>query len=60
MATHSQKQLDYIKQYEKANTRQYKLRFHKVNDLQIIEHLDKQPNRNGYIRQLILKDMGGV
>ena len=33
------------------------LRYHKVYDKELIEKLNSVPNKNDYIRQLILKDM---
>lgn len=32
-------------------------RFHKINDNEIIEHLEKQESKNRYIKELIIADM---
>ena len=43
--------------YDKANTKQYTLKFMKTTESDIIEHLDSQENKNGYIKALIRADM---
>ena len=54
----SEKQLNAYKKYVKKLAR-YTIQFNKENDadIKIIEHLKKIPNKNDYIRQLIIKDM---
>ena len=42
----------------KANAKTYKLELHKTRDARIVEHLDNQGNVQGYIRSLILNDLG--
>lgn len=49
--------LTYIREFNKTKTKRYTFTFNKVNDKEIIEHLDNVPNKNDYIRQLILEDM---
>lgn len=44
--------------YKKANTKQYNLILHKVNDEDIIAWLESKDNKQGYIKELIRKDMG--
>lgn len=57
MAKASEARLRATKKYEKANIRQYLLKFHKTHDAEIIEKLDSQESKNNYIRQLILQDL---
>ena len=46
-----------IKKYDAANTKQIHLKLNKKTDADIIEHLDKQENAQGYIKTVIRKDM---
>ena len=49
-------QIDYIKEFNKSNYKNYAIRIRKDrNDL--ISWLDKQPSKNAYIVDLIEKDM---
>lgn len=50
--------LAYTKEFTKANYKQIKLMLHNINDADIIEWLNKQESKNGYIKQLIRNDMG--
>lgn len=43
--------------YNKENTKTYLIRFNRLSDADLIRWLDKQQNKNGYIRNLILKDI---
>jgi hypothetical protein len=43
--------------WEKENLRSYNFKLHKVNDEDIIKHLEKQPNKRDYIIGLIRKDI---
>lgn len=45
------------KNAENPVTRGYFLKCHKVHDKDIIEILDKQKNKNGYIKRLIRADI---
>ena len=49
--------LAYTKEFTKANYRQITLMLHKANDADIIEWLDEQENKNGYLKDLIRVDM---
>lgn len=51
------KQYQYISDYKKKNVRRILLEFRKDTEQDLIEHLDNQPSKNEYIRQLIRKDM---
>lgn len=46
-----------INKYNKEKMKLYSVRFHKENQRDIIEHLDNQPNKAGYIARLIREDM---
>lgn len=46
--------------YKKANTKQYNLILHKVNDEDIITWLEAQENKQGYIKALIREDIKRV
>lgn len=43
--------------YNKANTTQITLRLNLKTEADIIEHLQAQPNKQGYLKALICKDM---
>lgn len=43
--------------YDAENTKSYTLKLNRKTDAAMIEHLDKQPNRQGYLKGLIKKDM---
>lgn len=55
MVTESQKKAQA--KYDKANTRQITFKFNITNDADILEKLDSVENRQGYIKELIRKDM---
>jgi len=48
----------YDMRYSKENTKRYYLRLNKTYDADIIKHLDRQGNVNGYIKRLIRDDIG--
>lgn len=43
--------------YDKAHMKQFLLKFHLVNDADVIEKLSSVPNMQGYIRQLVREDL---
>lgn len=43
--------------YDKAHMKQFLLKFHLVNDADVIEKLSSVPNMQGYIRQLVREDI---
>lgn len=43
--------------YNKENTRSITIRFMLNTELDLLEHLDSQQNKAGYIKDLIKKDM---
>lgn len=51
------KQYQYISEYKKKNIKRYLLEFRKDSESDLIEHLEKQPSKNNYVRELIRKDM---
>lgn len=50
-------QAKYVYEYQKNNTRQVALQLNKFHDADILEHLDKQSNKQGYIKALIRADI---
>lgn len=50
-------QAEYNKQYQRDNLRCFKLRLHREHDAVMIKHLERQKNKQGYIKELIRKDM---
>lgn len=48
---------DYDKAYMKQNIQRLRVDLHKVNDKDIIDHLEKKPNKSGYVKQLIRDDI---
>lgn len=47
-----------IQKYDAVNTKQYHLKLNMNKDAEIIEHLSKLDNIQGYIKELIKKDLG--
>lgn len=50
-------QLAYQAEYDKANTQRVSVKLNKTHDADILEHLEKQPNKQGYIKALIRADI---
>lgn len=48
---------EYNKAYKKKYCKAYCLSFSSLNEPELIEHLERQPNKNGYIKMLIRRDM---
>lgn len=44
--------------YDKANTKQITLKFNLHTDADILEKFDSVPNRQGYIKELVRRDIG--
>ncbi len=53
----TKKKIDYDAAYQKDNIKQIKINLNKRTDAALIEHLEKQPNKQGYIKKLITDDM---
>lgn len=43
--------------WDAANTTQVKFKLNNRTDADILEHLDRQPNKQGYIKALIREDI---
>lgn len=43
--------------YKNAKQTAFTIRFHNVNDAEVIKRLKEQPNKIDYIRRLIVKDI---
>lgn len=55
MTTENQKKA--VARYDKANTRQFKLKLNRNTDKDIIEYLETLDNVQGYLKTLIRQDM---
>ena len=55
MITDAQKRA--IEKYDRAHTRQYHLKLNLTTDADIIEHLNRQQSIQGYIKDLIRRDI---
>ena len=51
------KQRAYIQEYHKDNYRRFSFLLHKTIDADLLEYLEKQPNKNAYLKGLIRQDM---
>lgn len=49
--------IKYNLDYKKTQVKQIKFELNKNTDMAIIEHLEKQPNKQGYLKALIIEDM---
>lgn len=47
----------YMKQYNRDNIVSILLKFNKKTEADFLEQIEKQPNRQGYIKDLIRRDM---
>ena len=52
----NKKRADYLNKFNKENYKMYPFRI-KKNDITLLEKLESVPNRNSYIRDLILEDI---
>lgn len=59
MAKTSSTQIAASIRYNEKNTTRIAIALNNKTDKAIIEHLQKQPNKQGYIKNLISKDMKG-
>lgn len=51
------KEYEAIEKYQKENIRRFVLKLNKKTDADLIKHLDKKKNRQGYLKELIKNDM---
>ena len=54
---YSAKHQESQRKYDRANMRNITLRFNKKTDRLLLEKLDSVPNRQGYIKALIIADL---
>lgn len=47
----------YVKEYIRDNIQQIKLGINRKTEAELLEWLENQPNKQGYIKELIRKDM---
>lgn len=52
-----QDRLDYIRQYQKSNVRQFNLKFTRTQEADMIAFLESQDNAQGFIKGLIRQAM---
>ena len=48
---------EYLAQYEKENLRQIRLKINRKTEPELLAWIEKQENIQGYIKELIRKDM---
>ena len=58
MATEAQRKASA--KYDKENTRSIILKLNKISDADVLTKLDEQPNKQGYIKQLVRADIKGT
>ena len=51
------RKVNYDTAYQKENIKQIKINLNKKTDAKLIEHLEKQQNKQGYLKKLIADDM---
>lgn len=51
------KQKAYIVEYNAANYRRFSFKLHREIDADLLAHIEKQPNFNAYLKELIRADM---
>lgn len=57
MAAYNESIKNNMLRYQKDHVQQVKFNFHKENDADILEYLEAQPNKLGYIKSLIRADI---
>lgn len=50
-------QAKYVDQYQRENIQRVAVKLNRVHDADILEHLEKQTNKQGYIKSLIRADI---
>ena len=55
----SEAQRKAVAKYDAKNTRYFAIKLNKTHDADIIKKLDEVDNKQGYIKELIRKDIGG-
>lgn len=51
-------QADYVEAYQRKNIRQIRLKLNRKTEPELIEWLESKDNIQGYLKNLIKKDMG--
>ena len=46
-----------IQEYIKKNMRQFMVKVNRITEPELLEWLESQPNKQGYIKELIIADM---
>lgn len=59
-AKYTQAKRAYTDNYLKENTKNYAFRFSKIYDADVIEFMDKQKNKCGFVKELIREHMRKV
>ncbi|MBO7663779.1 MAG: hypothetical protein J6U01_10445 [Clostridia bacterium] len=49
--------MEYLKNYEKENLRQIRLKVNRKTEPDLLAWIEKQKNIQGYIKRLIMEDM---
>ena len=55
----SESQKKAVEKYDRANTKQIKFKFNLKTDADILKKLDEVENKQGYIKELIRRDISG-
>ena len=51
------KKTEYTNQYIKENLKAYVFKFSRITEQELIDQIDRQPNKQGYIKRLIIEDI---
>lgn len=52
-----QDRTEYLRKYQKNQIREFKLKLNRAADAEMITHLEGKENINGYLKELVTKDM---
>lgn len=52
-----QDRTEYLRKYQKNQIREFKLKLNRAVDAEMITHLEGKGNINGYLKELVTKDM---
>ncbi len=52
-----QDRTEYLRKYQKNQIREFKLKLNRAADAEMIAYLESRGNINGYLKELIQKDM---
>lgn len=55
----SESQKKAVEKYDRANTKQIKFKFNLKTDADILKKLEEVENKQGYIKELIRRDISG-